>query len=206
MRLKNKLDELRKLNGITQEEFAKELRVSRQTISAIENGKYNPSLDLAFEIALYFNMTIEEVMKKSNLIYGLIYTILAGIFLYLAITFDNKISGIFYGMTGALGANGIFIIIRYFYWQKNKEKYQEKLESEEIEQNDELKQKLRDKAGKYTYWIGMLIIALSIMVYSVLGVLNIMDTEHIVIYLGAYLISQVFIGVIVFNHLLKKYD
>lgn len=61
MRLKNKLDELRKLNGLTQEEFAKELRVSRQTISAIENGKYNPSLDLAFEIAIYFNKTIEEV-------------------------------------------------------------------------------------------------------------------------------------------------
>ncbi|WP_454962482.1 hypothetical protein [Eggerthia catenaformis] len=146
-------------------------------------------------------------MKKSNLIYGLIYIILAGIFLYVAITFDNnKMSGIFYGMTGALGGNGIFIIIRYFYWQKNKEKYQEKLEIEEIEQNDELKQKLRDKAGKYTYWIGMLIIALSIMVYSVLGVLNIMDTEHIVMYLGVYLISQVFIGIIVFNHLLKKYD
>lgn len=146
-------------------------------------------------------------MKKSNLIYGLIYIILAGIFLYVAITFDNnKMSGIFYGMTGALGSNGIFIIIRYFYWQKNKEKYQEKLEIEEIEQNDELKQKLRDKAGKYTYWIGMLIIALSIMVYSILGVLNIMDTEHIVMYLGVYLISQVFIGMIVFNHLLKKYD
>ena len=61
MRLKNKLDELRKLNGFTQEEFAKELRVSRQTISAIENGKYNPSLDLAFEIAIYFDKTIEEV-------------------------------------------------------------------------------------------------------------------------------------------------
>ena len=61
MRLKNKLYELRKLNGLTQEEFAKELRVSRQTISAIENGKYNPSLDLAFEIAIYFDKTIEEV-------------------------------------------------------------------------------------------------------------------------------------------------
>lgn len=59
--LKNKLDELRKISGLTQEEFAKNLRVSRQTISAIENGKYNPSLDLAFEIALYFNKRIEEV-------------------------------------------------------------------------------------------------------------------------------------------------
>ena len=145
-------------------------------------------------------------MKKSNLIYGLMYSILAGISFYAAIVFDNKMSGIFYGMAGAFGGSGIMIIIRYFYWQRNKEKYQEKLEIEEIEQQDELKQKLRDKAGKYTYWIGMLIIALSIMVYSVLGVLNIMDTEYIVMYLGVYLISQVFIGVIVFNYLLKKYD
>ena len=66
--MKNKLDELRKLKGLTQEEFAKELRVSRQTISAIENGKYNPSLDLAFEIAIYFNKTIEEIFtyKKED--------------------------------------------------------------------------------------------------------------------------------------------
>lgn len=66
MYLKNKLDGLRRLNGLTQEEFAKELRVSRQTISAIENGKYNPSLELAFEIALYFNKTIEEVFMYEK--------------------------------------------------------------------------------------------------------------------------------------------
>lgn len=69
MYLKNNLDKLRKLKGLTQEEFAKELKVSRQTVSAIENGKYNPSLDLAFEIALYFNKTIEEIFiyeKEEN--------------------------------------------------------------------------------------------------------------------------------------------
>ena len=145
-------------------------------------------------------------MKKNNLINGLIYIILAGISLYVAIIYDNKMSGIFYGMTGAFGGCGILTIIRYFYWQNNKEKYQEKLEIEKIEQQDELKQKLRDKSGKYTYWIGMLIISLSIIVYSILGALNITDTKNIVIYLGVYLISQVFIGIIVFNHLLKKYD
>ena len=67
--LKTNLDKLRKLKGLTQEEFAKELKVSRQTVSAIENGKYNPSLDLAFEIALYFNKTIEEIIiyeKEEN--------------------------------------------------------------------------------------------------------------------------------------------
>nr|WP_315085344.1 helix-turn-helix transcriptional regulator [uncultured Lachnoanaerobaculum sp.] len=67
--MKNNLDKLRKLKGLTQEEFAKELKVSRQTVSAIENGKYNPSLDLAFDIALYFNKTIEELFiyeKEEN--------------------------------------------------------------------------------------------------------------------------------------------
>ena len=69
MYLKNNLDKLRKLKGLTQEEFAKELKVSRQTVSAIENGKYNPTLDLAFDIALYFNKTIEEIFiyeKEEN--------------------------------------------------------------------------------------------------------------------------------------------
>ena len=67
--MKNNLDKLRKLKGLTQEEFAKELTVSRQNFSAIENGKYNPSLDLAFDIALYFNKTIEEIFiyeKEEN--------------------------------------------------------------------------------------------------------------------------------------------
>lgn len=67
--LKTNLNKLRKLKGLTQEEFAKELKVSRQTVSAIENGKYSPSLDLAFEIALYFNKTIEEIFiyeKEEN--------------------------------------------------------------------------------------------------------------------------------------------
>ena len=145
-------------------------------------------------------------MKKSNLIYALIYIILAGISLYVADKMQGISLGVFYGMAGALGGSGIVTIIRYFYWQNNKEKYQEKLEIEQIEQQDELKQKLRDKSGRYTYCIGMVIVALSIVVYSVLEVLNIMETKHIVFYLGAYLISQVLIGIMVFYYFLKKYD
>lgn len=146
-------------------------------------------------------------MKRSNMIYVLIYVILSGISLYIAIIFDaNKMSGVFYGLTGALGVGGIVSIAQYFYWKRHNEKYEEKLEIERIEQQDELKQKLRDKSGRYAYLIGMSITALSIMAYSLLGVLNIMDTEYIVIYLSIYLISQLFIGIIVFHHLLRKYD
>lgn len=146
-------------------------------------------------------------MKRSNIIYGLTCIILSGISLYIAIIFDaNKMSGVFYGLTGALGVGGIVSIAQYFYWKRHNEKYEEKLEIERIEQQDELKQKLRDKSGRYAYLFGMFITALSIMAYSLLGVLNIMDTEYIVIYLSIYLISQLFIGIIVFSHLLRKYD
>lgn len=59
--MKNKVEALRKQIGMSQDAFAKALKVSRQTISAIETGKYNPSLDLAFEIAAFFDKTIEEI-------------------------------------------------------------------------------------------------------------------------------------------------
>ena len=59
--MKNRVEELRKEKGLSQEEFAKPIRVSRQTVSSIETGKYNPSLELAFAIADFFQMTIEEI-------------------------------------------------------------------------------------------------------------------------------------------------
>ena len=59
--MKNRIEEIRKEKGIRQEDFAKELGVSRQTISSLENGRYNPSILLAHRIAKYFAMTIEEV-------------------------------------------------------------------------------------------------------------------------------------------------
>jgi putative transcriptional regulator len=59
--MKNILEELRRSMGLNQEDLAKALKVSRQTISSIETGKYNPSLELAFVISDYFGKTIEEI-------------------------------------------------------------------------------------------------------------------------------------------------
>ena len=59
--MKNRIEAIRKERGIRQEEFAKSIGVSRQTISSLENGRYNPSILLAHRIAKYFGMTIEEV-------------------------------------------------------------------------------------------------------------------------------------------------
>ena len=59
--MKNRIEEIRKQKGIRQEDFARSMGVSRQTISSLETGRYNPSIQLAYKIARYFNLTIEEV-------------------------------------------------------------------------------------------------------------------------------------------------
>lgn len=59
--MKNRIEEIRKERGIRQDDFAKLMGVSRQTISSLETGRYNPSIYLAYKIAKYFDMTIEEV-------------------------------------------------------------------------------------------------------------------------------------------------
>ena len=59
--MRNRLEELRKARGIKQEELAAALEVSHQTIGALENGRYNPSILLAFKIARYFGLAIEEI-------------------------------------------------------------------------------------------------------------------------------------------------
>lgn len=59
--MKNKIEKLRNLQNLTQEDFANLMQVSRQTISSLENGKYNPSIFLAYKISKFFNLSIEDV-------------------------------------------------------------------------------------------------------------------------------------------------
>lgn len=59
--MKNRLEQIRKQYGISQEQLADVLEVSRQTIGSLENGRYNPSILLAFKIARYFHLAIEDI-------------------------------------------------------------------------------------------------------------------------------------------------
>jgi len=59
--MKNHLEAIRKQRDITQEALAATLEVSRQTVSSLESGRYNPSILLAFKIARYFDMSIEDI-------------------------------------------------------------------------------------------------------------------------------------------------
>ena len=64
--MKNRLEEIRKERGIKQEELAAALEVSRQTIGSLENGRYNPSITLAFKLARYFDMSIEDIFSYEE--------------------------------------------------------------------------------------------------------------------------------------------
>jgi putative transcriptional regulator len=63
--LENTIKVLRAIKSITQEQLADVLGVTRQTIHAVESGKYNPSLELAFKLAMYFDTSIEEIFQYT---------------------------------------------------------------------------------------------------------------------------------------------
>ena len=65
--MKNRIEQLRKDQGMTQQQLASSLGVSRQTIISLENGKYNPSLKLAMDIAKVFGVAVEEIFAFIDL-------------------------------------------------------------------------------------------------------------------------------------------
>lgn len=214
--MQNKVEELRKCIGLNQEDLAKALKVSRQTISSIETGKYNPSLELAFQISDFLKnqskkflfMKGDVKMKKDNLYVGLASLFIGGICLVIALNFESGIRSLLFGFAGAgIGPRAV-MLWKYYYWTRpeNRKRYQEKIENENIELHDERKTMLRDKSGRYAYLIGFAVISVSMVVFSILGNLGIIqNSELIILYLGGYLLFQCIIGVVIFNHLNKKY-
>jgi putative transcriptional regulator len=66
LNIENKIQELRAAEGITQQQLADELEVTRATVVALERGSYNPSLELTFRIARYFGVGIEKIFKVKG--------------------------------------------------------------------------------------------------------------------------------------------
>jgi putative transcriptional regulator len=64
--MKNRLEELRAGHGLTQQELADRVEVSRQTIISLESGRYNPSILLAFRLARLFGVTIENIFQYEE--------------------------------------------------------------------------------------------------------------------------------------------
>ena len=147
-------------------------------------------------------------MKKGNMIVGLLYVLFGVACLLAALLIETKLEGILWGFAGAGIMPGILMICRYFYWNspENKKHYEERLENERIELHDELKTMVRDKAGRYTYNLGLLIVSCSILVFGILGALEIIESAPlIVLYLSGYLVVQIIAGMVIFNRIIKQY-
>ncbi len=147
-------------------------------------------------------------MKKGNLISGVLYVLFGVACLITALLIETKLEGILWGFAGAGIFPGLMMIGKYFYWSSpaNKARYEERLEHERIEMHDELKTMIRDKAGRYAYSLGLLVICFSILVFGILGALEVIaNVRMLVLYLSAYLLFQVIMGVVIFNQLMKKY-
>lgn len=150
-----------------------------------------------------------EKMKKSNLLTGILFILGGIILLCTALLTDSVLDSLLIGFAAAAVCPGTVMTCKYFYWStpKNKERYQEKIETENIELHDELKTKLRDRSGRYAYAAGLMTVSVSIIIFSILGQLEIIDDSRlIVLYLGGYLIFQIVSGIVIFHQLLKKYE
>lgn len=147
-------------------------------------------------------------MKKSNFIAGVLYVLFGLACLLAALLIETKLEGILWGFAGAGIFPGIIMLCKYFYWSspKNKKQYEARLENEWIEMHDELKTKVRNEAGRYTYNLGLLVICFSILVFGILGAMGFIEhARMIIVYLSGYLLFQIIAGIVIFNRLMKKY-
>ena len=148
-------------------------------------------------------------MKKSTILFGIIILIIGIAALMAAVNqTDNNIGGILFGLAGCGIGLGIGNIFSFIYWSsgKNKKRYEELLEKKNIEANDELNQKIRDKAGRITSTIELAIIISLIIVLTLFEALGYMTTGYVtVVILSFYLLLRFIIYVAVFNSVRKEY-
>lgn len=136
------------------------------------------------------------------------YVVAGIIFLLIGIFTDTKLDSLMFGFAGAGIIPGMVMIYKYFYWNSpnNVERYKEKLEAENIELHDELKNEVRGMTARYVYVFGLCIISASIVLFAILDMLEILENGKIfVFYLCAYMMFQIISGHIIFKHIFKKY-
>ena len=147
-------------------------------------------------------------MKKSNFWSGLVYALLGLAFLLAGLMWETRLSSLCVGFGAGMLSSGAVQLVRYRRWTRpeNRDAYRERLEAEQIELRDERKAMLRDRAGRYAWLLGMALCALSIVVFGVLGALEIVENARtIILFLGAYFVVQYGAGVYFYRRLEKKY-
>lgn len=131
-------------------------------------------------------------------------------FLLAALLFDTGLESIFCGFFGGFTAGGVSQMYKYckLHSPKHGAEYREKLEQERIDLQDERKEMLRNRSGRYAYILGLLITSVSIVVFSVLGKMGVIGEETawlLTLYLAVFLIVQYVSGLVIYRLLSRKY-
>lgn len=147
-------------------------------------------------------------MKRSELYFGIGFLLAGVFFLILGLATETALGGIIFGLAGACLGPGAVMIFKYFHWTRpgKREEYARILEQEKIEMEDELKASLRDKSGRYAYLLGLVTLSISILVFSGLDALEVLDSRVLVLYLCGFLLFQFGAGLVIFRCLLKRYQ
>ncbi len=149
-------------------------------------------------------------MKKSCLWTGIRMIAVGLICLAGAVIWDTPLSSLLCGFFGALVCPGAMMVYKYFKWTRleTRDSYRRHLEEEQIELRDERKEMLRNKSGRYAYILGLLVTAVSILAFSILGKLGLTEegaSRLITLYLAAFLVIQYLAGAVFYKLLEKKY-
>ena len=183
--MKNRIEEIRSERGIRQEEFARQMGVSRQTISSLENGRYNPSILLAWKIAKFFGLTIEDVFNNKRLFLSIFWVILGAVLLILAVT--EKLDSLYAGMGGGLLVVGALQIARNLRYRRDPA-YREKIDTEV---SDERNRFLRMKSWSWAGYITVIAEGIAAVVAAVRGqeTVQMVLSYSVCLLIGAYYIS-----------------
>lgn len=148
-------------------------------------------------------------MSKTNLKVGVIYVLLGCLLaVYAILTPESKLNSLLFGFAFALITPGLMMIGKFFYWSRpeNIPKYQEKIRRENIILHDELQVKLRDRSGRITFLFGLCAISASMVVFSILGALDIVASSRLIIfYLAGYIVFQIITYLFIYYKLSKRY-
>ena len=146
-------------------------------------------------------------MDKKNLYLGIVFVLIGIPLLMIALFADVKLDGLLAGLGGGLTGPGIVRILSYRHWNKpeHREEYQERMEMEQINLHDELNVKLRDRAGKYAYFLNLFVSCAGILVLTALNDMEILSVESWIFKcLAGYLVFQSVSYFIIFYKLQKK--
>lgn len=149
-------------------------------------------------------------MSKNNLKVGIIYALLGCMLVAYALLAEpeSKLNSLLFGFGFALIAPGLVMIGKFIYWNRpeNLPKYQEKIRQENINLHDELKVKMRDKSGYLAFIFGLCAISFSMVIFSILGALDIVTSSRLIIlYLAGYFIIQIIAYLVFYIKLSKRY-